>query len=105
MTVAALGEAGADGGDQHRRGPVMVVDALAHEARAILVPGEHDPDAGPVERVHDGEHLAARDAEGMAAAGPGQPPGNQVRRIGHVIAPRAAGMRPSASPARFHRGS
>ena len=77
--VHRIGDARADGGDQDRRGPVMVMDALAHETGAILMLGEHDPDAGPLERVHDGEHFAARNAEGVPATGLGEPPGNQVR--------------------------
>ena len=59
------------------------MDAFAHEAGAILVLGEHDPDAGPFERVHDRQHFAARYAECVAAAGRGQAPGDQVCGTSH----------------------
>ena len=84
--VYGVCDARADGGDQDRRGAVVMMDAFAHEAGAILVLGEHDPDAGPFECVHDRQHFAARDAECIAAAGLGQTPGDQVcgaSRCGH----------------------
>ena len=103
--IDRIGEAGADGDDQDGRRAVMVVDALAHEARAGLVPGEQDADAGAVERVHDRQHLAARNAEGMAAAGRRQPLCNQVRRMGHAAAPAPRFRAASLGGFRARRGA
>lgn len=53
-----------------------MVNAFGQETGAVLMPGEHNPNARPVERVHDGEHLAALDAEGMPAARLHEAPGD-----------------------------
>ena len=81
--VYGVGDARADRRDQDCRGEIAVMDPFAHEAGAILVFGEHDPDAGAFERVHDCQHFAARDAECIAAAGLGQAPGDQVCGTSH----------------------
>ena len=62
---------------QHRQTRPRLPRALGHEAACVLVLDQVKRHPRAVERVEHGEHLAAGDAEGVAAACGGQAPGDE----------------------------
>ena len=93
--IDRVGDAGAERRDEEaRRGAsrrgvpaLRVPDALCHEAGGVLVLGEDEADAGAVEPLDERQHLAARNAEGVRAAGRAE------RLAEHVRAAAAFGAR------------
>ena len=61
----------------------MVIHTFAHEAGTVLVLCKYYSDVGAFKRIHDREHLAAGNAEGVPTSGVGQPLGNQLRGTRH----------------------
>ena len=87
--VQRVGDTRADGGDQDAGRAGHVVDALGHEAGRVLVLGQDEADAGPFQRVDEGQDLTAGNAEGPAAAGVVQASRESVGdadRLGHSAA-------------------
>ena len=76
--VDGVGETGADGGDEHGGRTRPLPDRLGHEAAGGLVLDQHIADARLLERVHEGQHLAARNAEGVAHTLLGEAAGETV---------------------------
>ena len=96
--VEGVGKPRADRGDQHARRAGGMPDTLRHEAGGVLVLGEVKADAGALQRVDEAQHLAARDAEGMAHARSVQAGGDQVRGGHGALLPGLA-IACSAAPA------
>jgi hypothetical protein len=64
-----VGDARPDRADQDTRRPRELRHRVGHEATRRLVLDEVKRDAGARERVHDGQHLAAGDTEGVPGSG------------------------------------
>ena len=64
-----------------------MVGPLGHESGAVLVFGKEEFDADIAQRAYDGEHFAAGDAEGVAAAGFVQAPGDDIGGISAQFSP------------------
>ena len=98
--VDRVADPGADGGEQDARRPAGEVGPLGHEAGRVLVLGENELDADGRQGVHQGQHLAARDAESEAAAGVIEAAGDDLRRRRRRRLPRRVGasLRHVSSP-------
>ena len=84
------------GGHQNRQGTGHVPKPLGHETAAVFMLDQHECQPGAVQPLHQGEHLTARNPEGMGGPGPGQSLADDVRAgRGHMssvpsITPAAA---------------
>ena len=63
-----------------------------HEAAGVLLLAQLEAEAGLGQRVHDRQHLAAGNAEGMAAAGLVEAPGQDLSGSGHPAYSAARSM-------------
>jgi hypothetical protein len=102
--VECVGDARPDRRDQDAGRPGRMPGALGHEAGGVLVLGKHEADAGALQRVDQRQHLAARNAEGGAAPGGVEPPGDYVGSVHFSLLRRRRGYGPrSPSPSAASR--
>ena len=83
--VDGVGGAGADSADQHAGRAGHVPDAFGYEPGGILVLCQQEADARFLQRIHQGQHLAPRHAEGIADPRLIQTAGNHIGNTHGVI--------------------
>ena len=74
-----VGGAGAKGGDAEARRAGETSHHVGGKARRALVSREHEGQPAGAHRLHQGQHVAARDAEAVRDAGLAQGPHDEIR--------------------------